>query len=85
MLLSSFLRDSDSISTFPLVSAIFSSCLTCLPSRTKPSIHRRKETVLRPIVRPRYTTLEQNRGEIMVRVRVRIRDRIRVRIGGGIV
>lgn len=56
-LFSSFL--SDSSSALPLVRAYFSSLLMCLLSRAKPEIHRKKETVLKPNVRPRYTILQK--------------------------
>lgn len=35
-----------------------SALLTCLLSRAKPEMHRRRESVLRPRVRPRYTVLQ---------------------------
>lgn len=53
---SSFLSDSNS--ALPLVRAFFSSLLMCLLSRAKPEIQRKKETVLKPRVRPRYTILQ---------------------------
>lgn len=56
-LFSSFFRDSNS--ALPLDRAYFSSLLICLLSRAKPEIQRKKETVLKPNVRPRYTILQK--------------------------
>lgn len=50
---------SDSSSALPLVRAHFSSLFKCLLRRAKPEMHRRKETVLKPSVRPRYTILQE--------------------------
>lgn len=66
-LFSSFL--SDSSSALPLVRAYFSSLLMCLLSRAKPEIQRRKETVLKPSVRPRYTILQAEESDA-VKLRV---------------
>lgn len=52
---------SDSSSALPLVRAYFFSLFKCLLRRAKPEMHRRKETVLRPRVRPRYTILRGGR------------------------
>ena len=62
-LFSSFL--SVSSSALPLVRAYFSSLFTCLLSRAKPEIQRRKETVLKPSVRPRYTILQDEESLIV--------------------
>lgn len=61
-LLSSFL--SVSSSALPLVSRFFSSFLICLLSRTNPKIQRKKETVLKPKVRPKYTILYKQKKQV---------------------
>lgn len=52
---------SDSSSALPLVRAFFSSLLICLLSRAKPKIQKKKETVLKPSVRARYTILQKTK------------------------
>lgn len=49
---------SESGSAPPSATAESSPLLTCLLSRAKPETHRRRESVLRPRVRPRYTVLQ---------------------------
>lgn len=63
-LFSSFL--SDSSSALPLVRAYFSSLLMCLLSSAKPEIQRKKETVLKPNVRPRYTILQKEESNCLL-------------------
>lgn len=53
---SSLLSDSSSVP--PSAIADSSTLLTCLLRRTKPETHRRRESVRRPRVRPRYTVLQ---------------------------
>lgn len=53
---SSLLSDSSSVP--PSATADSSTVFTCLLRRAKPAAHRRRESVLRPRVRPRYTDLQ---------------------------
>lgn len=49
---------SDSSSVPPAATADSSTLHTCLLTRAKPEMHRSRESVLRPRVRPRYTVLQ---------------------------
>lgn len=54
---SSFPRGASS--ALPLVREYFSSPLMCLLRKAKPEIQRKKESVLKPSVRPRYNILQK--------------------------
>lgn len=60
---SSFLRDSSSALPFR---EYFSSLLMCLLRKAKPEIQRKKESVLKPSVRPRYNILQKNTKQNML-------------------
>lgn len=59
MLTSSFLSACSSVPVFPFDSVLLFCFFTCHCRTSRPSAHRKNETVLRPSVSPRYAILKE--------------------------